>query len=63
MELPFVTVIMPLRNEVSAIVTSLGVIAQVSGERMVIIADGQSTDGTREVDIQKYPNIFCLKAR
>src|SRR3990172_9931292 len=48
---PFVTVIMPVRNEADFIVHSLGaVLAQdYPHDRMeVIIADGMSTDATRD---------------
>jgi len=51
-EFPFVTVIMPVRNEADFIHRSLGaVLAQdYPRERMeIIIADGQSTDNTREI--------------
>jgi glycosyltransferase involved in cell wall biosynthesis len=50
-ELPLVTVIMPVRNEAAFIGRSLGaVLAQDYGlDRLeVIVADGMSTDGTRE---------------
>lgn len=49
---PFVTVIMPIRNEVAYIARSLGaVLAQdYPPERMeVLVVDGMSDDGTREV--------------
>lgn len=49
-DLPFVSVIMPVRNEADFIARSLGaVLAQAyPPERMeIIIADGMSTDGTR----------------
>jgi glycosyltransferase involved in cell wall biosynthesis len=51
-QLPFVTVVMPVRNEADCIERSLGaVFAQdYPPERMeVIVADGMSTDGTREI--------------
>jgi succinoglycan biosynthesis protein ExoA len=50
--LPFVTVIMPIRNEASHIARSLGaVLAQDYPHECleVLIADGMSTDGTREL--------------
>jgi glycosyltransferase involved in cell wall biosynthesis len=49
---PFVTVIMPVRNEAGFIAQSLGaVLAQdYPAERVeIIVADGMSTDGTREI--------------
>ena len=51
-ELPFVSVIMPVRNEANFIERSAGaVIAQdYPGERLeILIADGRSNDGTREL--------------
>jgi glycosyltransferase involved in cell wall biosynthesis len=51
-ERPYVTVIMPIRNEASFIARSVGgVLAQdYPAERMeVLVADGMSTDGTRDV--------------
>jgi glycosyltransferase involved in cell wall biosynthesis len=51
-ERPFVTVIMPVRNEADFIARSLGaVLAQdYSADRLeVLVADGRSTDGTRGV--------------
>ncbi len=51
-ELPFVSVIMPVRNEAKYIERSLGaVLAQdYPADRMeVIVADGMSEDGTREI--------------
>ncbi|HEY7543362.1 MAG TPA: glycosyltransferase family 2 protein, partial [Blastocatellia bacterium] len=52
---PFVTVIMPIRNEAGFITRSLGAALgqDYPGDRMeVIIADGMSTDATREVIAQ-----------
>jgi succinoglycan biosynthesis protein ExoA len=52
MSVPFVSVIMPVRNEVHYIARSLGaVLAQdYPPERLeVIVADGMSTDGTRAI--------------
>ena len=51
-ELPFVTIIMPIRNEAAYIERSLGaVLAQdYPSERMeILVADGMSDDGTREI--------------
>lgn len=51
LELPLVSVVMPVRNEAGFIARSLGaVLAQTyPAERMeVLIADGMSTDGTRQ---------------
>ncbi len=51
-KVPFVTLIMPIRNEAAFIARSLGaVLAQdYPHERMeVLVADGMSTDGTRDV--------------
>ncbi|HEC24008.1 MAG TPA: glycosyltransferase, partial [Chloroflexi bacterium] len=51
-ELPFVSVIMPIRNEEEFIADSLGaVLAQdYPPDRMeVLIADGMSTDATRDI--------------
>ena len=48
---PFVTIITPIRNEAACIERSLGaVLAQgYPPDRMeVLVADGMSTDGTRE---------------
>jgi glycosyltransferase involved in cell wall biosynthesis len=63
-ELPFVTVIMPIRNEAAYIAQSLGaVVAQTypSDRLEIIISDGLSTDGTREI-IQALatPNLYLL---
>jgi succinoglycan biosynthesis protein ExoA len=64
---PFVTIIMPVRNEASAIVSSLGAIISQDypAERMeIIIADGQSTDGTRDVVDgikNKHSNLYLLE--
>ena len=63
-ELPFVTVIMPIRNEADYIAQSLrAVLAQTyPAERLeIIISDGLSTDGTREI-IQALatPNLYLL---
>lgn len=52
MSVPLVSVVMPVRNEVNYIARSLGaVLAQdYPSERMeVIVADGMSTDGTRDI--------------
>jgi succinoglycan biosynthesis protein ExoA len=49
---PFVTILMPVRNEAGAIARSLGaVLAQdyPAGRVEIIIADGMSTDATRQV--------------
>ena len=57
-KVPFVTLIMPVRNEGGFITHSLGsVLAQdYPHDRMeVLIADGMSTDGTRDV-------VACLAA-
>jgi succinoglycan biosynthesis protein ExoA len=51
-EVPFITVIMPIRNEAGFIARSLGaVLAQdyPHGRMEVLVADGMSTDKTREV--------------
>lgn len=51
-ELPFITLIMPIRNESAFISRSLGaVLAQdYPADRFeVLVADGMSTDGTREI--------------
>ena len=62
-KVPFVTLIMPIRNEAGFIARSLGaVLAQdYPHDRMeVLIADGMSTDGTRDVIVclaQAYPGI------
>ena len=63
---PFVTVIMPIRNEAAFIKQGLGsVLAQnYPAERMeVIIADGMSDDGTREIvqSMQaRHPNLRLI---
>jgi len=52
MEVPFVTVIMPVRNEAAYIERSLGaVLAQdYPADRLeVLVVDGLSTDGTRDI--------------
>jgi glycosyltransferase involved in cell wall biosynthesis len=52
MNIPFVSVVMPVRNEAPYIARSLGaVLAQdYPSERMeVIVADGMSTDGTQDI--------------
>lgn len=59
-ELPLVTVIMPIRNEAKYIRQSLGaVLAQdYPADRMeVIVADGMSDDGTREI-LQSFKSQF-----
>ncbi len=51
-ELPFVTVVMPVRNEAGYIVRSLTAVTEQDypAERMeIIIADGMSNDSTREI--------------
>lgn len=51
-ELPFVTVIMPVRNEADYIANSLGAVLDQDypAELMeIIVADGMSTDATREI--------------
>ena len=51
-ELPFVTIIMPIRNEAGYIERSLGAVLSQNypPERMeVLVIDGMSTDGTREI--------------
>lgn len=61
--LPFVSVVMPVRNEAAFIVRSLGsVLAQdYPQDRLeVIVADGMSTDGTRELLAtlqERYPQL------
>lgn len=66
MDLPFVSVIMPVRNEAVYITGSLRSVLDQDypAERMeIIVADGLSTDGTREVvhAFQRfYPNIFLI---
>jgi succinoglycan biosynthesis protein ExoA len=50
--LPFVTVVMPIRNEAASIATSLGAVLSQDypSDRMeVVVADGMSDDRTREV--------------
>jgi succinoglycan biosynthesis protein ExoA len=50
--LPFVTVVMPIRNEADAIGRSLAAVLSQDypADRMeVIVADGMSDDGTREL--------------
>jgi succinoglycan biosynthesis protein ExoA len=60
---PFVTLITPIRNEASFISRSLGAMLEQDypSDRMeVIVADGMSTDGTREVVESfraRYPNL------
>jgi glycosyltransferase involved in cell wall biosynthesis len=64
--LPFVSVIMPVRNEGAFISRSLGaVLAQnYPSDRMeVIVADGMSTDDTRDIVIEisrRYPSVMLL---
>ncbi len=63
---PFVTIIMPVRNERAYIMRSLkSIFAQdYPVEQMeIIVADGLSTDGTREIikqQVQERPNIRLL---
>ena len=65
-ELPFITLVMPIRNEANFIRQSLGsVLAQdYPYHRMeVIVADGMSTDGTREIvqSLQaSYPSLRLI---
>ena len=63
-ELPFVTVIMPIRNEANYIAQSLGAVLAQSypSERLeIIISDGLSTDGTREfIQSLTIPNLCLL---
>jgi succinoglycan biosynthesis protein ExoA len=65
-ELPFVSVVMPVRNEAGFIKRSLGcVLAQdYPPERLeIIVADGLSTDATRELVQalrQKHPNVQLI---
>lgn len=64
--LPFVSVIMPVRNEAAFVARSLGaVLAQdYPADRMeVIVADGMSMDGTRDIvkALQaEYPNLRLI---
>jgi succinoglycan biosynthesis protein ExoA len=64
--LPFVSVIMPVRNERNCIEASLGAVLRQDypSERMeVIVADGMSTDGTRDVVKARqigYPNLRMI---
>ena len=58
--IPFVTVILPVRNEASSIIASLDSVLHQDypQERMeILIADGMSTDGTRAI-VQEYQNRF-----
>lgn len=51
-EMPFVTIIMPIRNEAAFIARSLGAaLAQnyPPGRLEILVVDGMSTDGTREI--------------
>lgn len=63
---PFVTVIMPVRNEGPFMEKSLSaVLAQdyPAGSTEVIVADGMSTDATREIVEtfrEKHPNLFLV---
>jgi succinoglycan biosynthesis protein ExoA len=64
--LPFVSVIMPVRNEAAFVTRSLGAVLtqDYPTDRMeVIVADGMSTDGTRDI-VQalqaEYPNLRLL---
>lgn len=65
-DLPFVTIIMPIRNEVAYITRSLrSVLAQCypSDHLEIIVADGMSTDGSREIvrSLQaKYCNLLMI---
>ena len=64
--LPFVSIVLPIRNEASFIARSLGsVLAQdyPSHRCEIIVADGLSTDGTREIVNSfrtKYPNLRLI---
>ena len=66
LDLPFVSIIMPIRNEAAFIEQSLGAaIAQdyPTQQMEILIADGMSTDGTREIikSIQFiHPNILII---
>lgn len=56
MSLPLVSIIMPVRNEADFIATSLGAVLSQDypHDRLeVLIADGLSTDGTREIAVRK----------
>lgn len=65
-EVPFVTVVMPVRNEAGYITRSLSAVIEQDypDERMeIIIADGMSTDETREIvrSFQSsYPNLMLI---
>ena len=64
--LPFVSIVLPIRNEASFIARSLGsVLAQdyPSDRCEIIVADGLSTDSTREIVNSfrtKYPNLRLI---
>jgi succinoglycan biosynthesis protein ExoA len=64
--LPFVTVVMPVRNEADYIANSLGAVLEQDypADLMeIIVADGMSTDATREVvrSLQaRYPNVRLI---
>ena len=63
---PFVTVIMPVRNEARSIGVSLGAVLgqDYPSERLeVLVADGRSTDGTRDIvqSLQRtHPKVVLL---
>ncbi|HMX29180.1 MAG TPA: glycosyltransferase family 2 protein, partial [Blastocatellia bacterium] len=65
-EMPFVTVVMPVRNEADYIAGSLGAVLDQDypPELMeIIVADGMSTDSTREVvrSLQsRFPNLRLI---
>lgn len=57
---PFVSLILPIRNEADYIERSLGAILEQDypGEMEILIADGMSTDGTRQIILElarQYP--------
>ena len=64
--MPFVTVVMPVRNEADYIAGSLGAVLEQDypSERMeIIVADGMSTDATREIvrSLQsRFPNVRLM---
>ncbi len=67
MSLPFVTIVMPVRNEAAYIRRSLGTVRaqDYPAERMeILVVDGQSTDGTRQI-IHSYqashPNLKIIE--
>ena len=54
-ELPYVSVLMPVRNEADHIGKSLGAVLTQdypSGRMEILVIDGMSTDGTREAVIR-----------